>query len=653
MTLVACLLILVAVGAPVAADLVGSPPVSGTVPVQTNSGLTVNVSGASNLNADWTDDTSVSIQTDTGNVTMSAPGSASVNITADNTTGTWTNVTAIGASSTAITIDPEDKPAATVEGDTDRFAFRDDVSATDGEPDFYYAGSSGETTVTVRGVGAGIRIIARDQTGTTLGSGTSTSAGAVTISGMPNSEHTVTLTAERGPYVDTADPDGEYFDNRGVELNATVVDPQGDDFEKVELQHLNGGAWTTVATESGHPSGTEINASISANAGENTWRVIMNATGNRNVVSDNYTFTTPGAVRIYNASSNSLADTKTVTGGLSSTESNYQDSVSTGTGVADLNPVSPPQEVLRSDWSASGFANQSLVIRDPAINESVVAYETGAAGTYTQCFSVNDPTGTFSPGTSWVVVEGYIDGEWRTVGSDYFGVENEATIVLEDGTNYRVRLRNENGDLRVLGTFTGDDGNSCVPLSVTTTVEDPEDPATANHNATCVEDNPKRVRFQYNDTTQKTETIYYTVYEYQNESNVLVPNTTFAGDFGDFGYTANVPSSQNNTSWTVQAIGVRDGGEDIRIRQNVCGATNILPSIPPWLATFSFVGIIWITAGLFSELNGDIGGLVVAGLGGMFWMSGIAPPELGAGVVALSLMTAGILFVRERSGGGL
>jgi hypothetical protein len=184
-------------------------------------------------------------------------------------------------------------------------------------------------------------------------------------------------------------------------------------------------------------------------------------------------------------------------------------------------------------------------------------------------------------------------------------------------------------------------------------VEDPEDPATANHNATCVEDNPKRVRFQYNDTTQKTETIYYTVYEYQNESNVLVPNTSFSGEFGDFGYTANVPAAQNNTSWTVQAIGVRDGAENVRLRENVCGATNILPSIPPWLATFSFVGIIWITAGLFSELNGDVGGLVVAGLGGMFWMSGIAPPDLGAGVVALSLMTAGILFVRERSGGGL
>lgn len=629
-------------------------PMSGTVPFQTESGVAVHVSGASDFNGtEFRSDTEVYIATGQGDASFSGTGSASADVDASNLTGTWTNVTNLDVSTNELTINPEDKARASVSGNADSFAFRKDVSVTDSKPDFVYAGTTGTTTVTVRGVAPGVRIVATDSTGTILGSGTSSSTGVVTLSGMANSEHVVTLSAESGPYVKTADPtDDTYLDYRNVDLNATVVDPEGDDFESVEIQTYGSGTWTTVATETGLPSGNEINASISAHPGRNTWRVIMNATGNRDKVSKNFTFRTPGVITIYNGTTDTVASTTTITAGVASISSDYRNSLTTTTGSADLVGIAPPDEILASDWSGSGLENQSLVIRDPSKNGTVVLYETSAASTYTQCFSVSDPTGTFTPGNSWVVVEGYVDGSWKTVGSEQFGVENEANIVIEDGKSYRIRLRNEDGDLRVLGGFTGDSSNNCVPLDVTSSVGDPDDPNTVNHNATCTDTDPKRVKFEYNDTAVVTSTIYYHVYEYQNASNVLVPNTTFTGTFGVFTYTANVPSDQNNTAWVVDAVAVRDGQENLQIERVVCGQRDVLPSMPQWLITFVFTGFIFITAGLFSQLNGAIGGLVVAGLGAMMWFMGLAPGMLGGGVVALSMITAAVLFIRESRGGG-
>lgn len=646
-------IILGAVVVPVAAQLLGGAPATGTVPLQTNSGLTVNVSNAGNmsLTEPFVDDNTLNVTTDDGSAVFSASGPASADVASGNLTGTWTNVTNLNVTSNALTINPEDKKQATVSGDADSFAFRKEISVTDTKPDFVYAGTSGTTTVTVRGVAPGVRIVATDQAGITLGSGTSNSNGVVTISGMPNSEHIVTLSAESGPYVDTANPSGdEYLQNRNVDLNATVVDPKGDDFESVEIQTLGGGTWTTVATETNLPSGNEINASVTAHPGQNKWRVIMNATGNRNTVSQNFTYRTAGVITIYNGTTETIAQS-TISAELASISSNYQGSLSTSTGSADLVNANPPDEILATEWSGAGYENQSLMVRDVSENGTVVLYESAASGTYTQCFSVSDPTGTFTPGNSWVVVQQYIDGEWRTVGSEQFGVENEADIVLEDGEDYRVRLRNEDGDLRVLGSFKGDSAKGCVPLSVTTALGDIDDPNTVQHNATCTATDPKRVKFEYNDTSTKTRTIHFTVYEYQNQSNILVPNTTFTGTFGMFSYTANVPLSENDTAWVVDVEGVRDNAENVHIETVVCGQQDVLPDMPPWLITFAFTGLIFVTAGLFSQLNGAIGGLVVAGLGAMMWFMGLAPGVLGGGVVALSMMTAAILFVRESRGG--
>jgi hypothetical protein len=158
------------------------------------------------------------------------------------------------------------------------------------------------------------------------------------------------------------------------------------------------------------------------------------------------------------------------------------------------------------------------------------------------------------------------------------------------------------------------------------------------------------VNFQYNDSTRNTDQLWIHIYEYGNKSNVLVSNTSFAGPFGQFNYTQDVPSSENNTEWVVKWTADRKENGTFSAQPVVGGNRDILTDAPAWLITVFFVGAIWMTAGVFSQINGSIGGVVVSGLGAIFWFLGVAPPMLGGGVVVLAMITGSALFVRDRRG---
>jgi hypothetical protein len=98
---------------------------------------------------------------------------------------------------------------------------------------------------------------------------------------------------------------------------------------------------------------------------------------------------------------------------------------------------------------------------------------------------------------------------------------------------------------------------------------------------------------------------------------------------------------------------IRDGAENIRVAEPLTPRRDVLPGLPAWLASLISVSLIMLVAGLSSQLNGKVGGVAVAGVGGLLWFSGIAPPSLGPGVVALALVVAGLLFINDRDDGGL
>jgi lipoprotein signal peptidase len=64
--------------------------------------------------------------------------------------------------------------------------------------------------------------------------------------------------------------------------------------------------------------------------------------------------------------------------------------------------------------------------------------------------------------------------------------------------------------------------------------------------------------------------------------------------------------------------------------------------------TLISIGSILVISGLFSQANGGLGGIVAAAMGGIWWYVDMLPSEVGVGVVALSMIIAGAIFIRTR-----
>jgi len=162
------------------------------------------------------------------------------------------------------------------------------------------------------------------------------------------------------------------------------------------------------------------------------------------------------------------------------------------------------------------------------------------------------------------------------------------------------------------------------------------------------------VNVEYNDTADDTDTLYVHIYERNNQSNELLANTSFAGPFGTFSTTETVPKGDNDTTWVVELTADKSTGDSEKFIQPVGPGAPVLTDLPAWMVTILFVGLTFMIGGLFSARNGFVGGLVVAGFGGIFFFIGVVPGYLGGGVVVLSMLAAAAFFMRGvRSGGGL
>lgn len=330
-------------------------------------------------------------------------------------------------------------------------------------------------------------------------------------------------------------------------------------------------------------------------------------------------------------------------------------------GEIDLAGI-PVDEQFVVQLAAAGYHNRTVLIDDLAQQKSAFLISRSRS-TLENRFVVNDRTGNFPPEDSELIIQRAINRSeyggstagfsWTNVGGDDLGADEAFVIDLEEETRYRIQVRNEAGDTRVLGSYTPETIGT-INLNIGSIVVDPEalDTVGWSANRTNATGQPVQVTFEYNDTTDNTTRIWLHIYEYGNESNELLANTSFDGPFGQFSNTENVPDAENNTEWVVDFVAER-AGESVHAEVVVGGQRDVLTDMPPWLVTIIFLGTMWSVAGVSSQLNGHIGGLVVAGLGAMFWFAGFAPPYLGGGVVALSLITAAILFIRERGGGGL
>jgi hypothetical protein len=328
-------------------------------------------------------------------------------------------------------------------------------------------------------------------------------------------------------------------------------------------------------------------------------------------------------------------------------------------GELDLGGL-PVDEPFVVTIKATNYNNRSVLLRDLAEQDTAYLIHKNES-TLENRFAVKDSTGEFPADRTEIIIQHGInetlydpDGngfKWRAVAGDDLGADEAYITDLEEEDRYRIVVQNEDGDRRILGAYTAEAAGT-IELNIGRVVVDPRaDDVPAidifRNNTSSV-----FVSAEFNDSTDETDQVTVEIYERGNESNVLFSNTTFSGPLGSIKVVEEVNDNFNDSTWVVRLTYKSDG--ETQVRQELVGPRSgtVLPDMANWLRAVLSLGSIFLVAGLFSRLNGAIGGLIVASLGGLYWFVGFLPDSVGGPVIALSLVVAGLLFVNETRDGG-
>jgi hypothetical protein len=547
-------------------------PASGDVSVQTNSGLTVTAVGVTEFPSQpFADDQTIQLQSGT----LSAPGTASVRVPRGTLNGSETRLDQISTAGSLITVNPADKRGFAVGGDIERINMTDSVAVDDDAPDFEYGGSSGTSTVRVRGLPANTAIKAIDvDSGALLDAATSDGAGTLLLDDLDNSNHTVALTtANTAPTVENPDPDGTVSD-LPTTLTADVDDADFATGESVDVEILvNGQPKTKTTLTSAGAVSYQVNAGEIPN-GTNTWTVNATDAAGASTVRT-FSVDVPGSLNIYNESS---PDTLVSNSGNVTFFTPDGDEVTTrqvSGGTVSLRGLSVAEysAVIEVD----GYRRTTYYIEDISGNESAYVLPSNVT-TSDIIFALDDSTGQFPAEETTLKVQRArnVSGSttYQTVVSDRFDATGEVPAELVNDERYRLIVRNSDNDSRILGSYTPTgDARVRLPIGTVRLTGDTEEQTAF---AARLEEaaSGRVIRVQYRDPRQLTSELRITVVEYGNQSNVLIDNQTISGPFGSATATFDVPSNASaDVAYRVQYEAVRSG-------ENPAGQT-IVGDVPP------------------------------------------------------------------------
>lgn len=630
--------------------------VSGDTVYAAEDGPTVTLTGSTEVNlSEWNpNQNNVTLRTADGNVTFVSAGKTYIDVRVDelNTAGGYTRLSNLSVASSDLFIRADNKPDVTIAGDVRAFNWTDPV-VDDGAEDFSYRGPSGSTTVRIGGLPAGEVVSAVDaDTGEVLAADEASAGGRATFANMPNSGHSVRLQTSDDttgdPIISNVKPRVELTGEPDF-IGYYISDPDFDSGDSVNVDTILNGTTIDSRTVS---SDTQVTLTDSAwgsldNGTHTVTIVATDSSGNQ--VQRTYEFYTPDELAIRTASPQyGLIDDRQVTVTFEYRNQSVTRTTTDGTvGLADLSTTPISARV-----TAPYFTNGTLRFDKTWQKQTVYLVNTNTTSTADIRFLLEDRTGgTYANNNATLEIQKPINNTYTTVVSSEFGPRG-TVAELETGQQYRLKIRNDLGDNRLLGSYTPT-GPETVTLQVGEfgpMVNASDGDFLYNISYVSRDGLQNLIKLQYSDPDNETDYLSVRIHERGNQSNVLLSNTTFAGPYGNYSLTKKVPSKYENATWVVD-VTVNRANETTAVREIVGPGGAVLQNMPWWLRAFVAFGSILMVAGLFSRINGDIGGVVVAAMGGIWWFVGFLPSSVGVGVVVLAMAIAGILFVNARRGG--
>lgn len=402
-----------------------------------------------------------------------------------------------------------------------------------------------------------------------------------------------------------ADPTGDINSYDGdVSLDVSDADFRlaQSDSVTVTADNSTGQIGQTTVTSNG-----TVTFPYDAAAGSNslTWTLTDSYDGDQITISQS--FSTPAELEVYNETSPSqLADDTTLQFRFFA-DGNQQvvsKSVSDGTVSLDGLPASDRFVVTVSDDNTK-YHGRRIVIESLFDQQEIYLLPLGADSVTIEFFLQDFTGGTYPPEETQLTIEKPVekdfngDGnettQYQTIFGDTFGAEGGFPAILEQGARYRLRVDNQDGNQRLLGSYTAN-ADATETLQIKGLTLDPPESQPYQTNFTRAADD-QTVTWKYSDPTTSTTNLSVSIYEAGNRSNRYYSDSV-SGPIQD--YSAYQIAVDNDSDVTVNWSAERNGAVIGQARQVGGGVGIQIPLDADWLGA---LGVL--TVGFVASLAGE------------------------------------------------
>lgn len=309
-------------------------------------------------------------------------------------------------------------------------------------------------------------------------------------------------------------------------------------------------------------------------------------------------------------------------------------------GTFDLSGLPADTEYI-VQVDADGYRSRQVIITSLFDQQTIYLLPESANAAQIE-YVLDDKTGQFPQESTRLFVDAAIKVNgtttFKTLLADEFGASGSLRVTLRDNTRYRVRVRNADGDERVLGSYTTS-GADTVTLEIgQLRFAVGDSPDTFNVSATTVENQNgtvEAVNFNYRDPQDATTRINVSV---ETLNGTVLGQDVATGTYGNYSFRQDVNNSTARNNTFVVVYELTRNGETIS-GQLRPGLNRYPPGVPldGGLKQLFSVGMLIMVGGLFSATNARVGAVVTPLFAAGLWYVKWLPPGTSILAIALAL----------------
>ena len=339
---------------------------------------------------------------------------------------------------------------------------------------------------------------------------------------------------------------------------------------------------------------------------------------------------------------------------------------STGVGYIDLTELDLSKSFIIMS-QAPNHRNMTTLIDDLSVQSTAFMLEKVKPRSEVT-FILADQTGLYGPddntafeifrainSSSYDAING-TSTRWLAVGGSRVGNSGlwNATS-LETEVMYRLKIKNNRGDERSLGTFIPKNtvGNQIVTLEIKNINITADTSGKSFVWNTSLINDPATVRFSFNDTRSSTTNLIWNVSYFDNNSVIHSSTGNCAIACGTFSESVLLNASSANSTlqlkWSGVSNGTYIGGTDLMTRFGAV-VPDPLPIDSRWL-NLGGIGILTVVAGAAAGIvSVGLAGLIISALAGLLWVGGVITfgnlgPTASGGLIFLGLLISVLYMI--------